>query len=122
MHAPIKLIRAELKGSEEASACGLVVRGGSPVIALCRQLVAAGHDPAIPLEAYRGDTLCLKVRSIREAAELEIAAHGVGFRKRPRGNEDGAPYSDLNGEPHPDNRPHSTDSYSRPQSDAESSS
>ena len=87
-------IRAELSGSDCASACGVAVRGGSPVIALCRQLVAAGYDPRTPLEAYRGKTLCLHVRSIGEAAGLEIATHGVGFRKRHRGNEDGAPYSD----------------------------
>ena len=94
MHAPVKIIRAELSGSDEASACGLVVRSSSPVIALCRQLVAARYDPRTPLEAYRGKTLCLHVRSIGEAARLEIAAHGLGFRKRGRGNEDGAPYSD----------------------------
>ena len=94
MHAPVKIIRAELSGTDEASACGLVLRSSSPVIALCRQLVAAGYDPATPLEAHRGDTHCLHVRSIGETAELEIAAHGVGFRKRHRGNEDGAPYCD----------------------------
>jgi hypothetical protein len=94
MHAPMKVIRAELRGSDEASACGVAVRGSSPVVALCRQLVAAGYDPTTPLEAYRGDMHCLHVRSIGEAAEVEIAAHGVGFRKRHRGNEDGPPYSD----------------------------
>ena len=88
-------IRAELSGSDHASACGVAVRSGSPVIALCRQLVAASYDPRTPLEAYRGNTLCLHVRSIGEAVGLEIAAHGLGFRKRGRANEDGAPYSDL---------------------------
>jgi hypothetical protein len=86
-------IRAELSGSACASACGVAVCSGSPVTALCRQLVAAGYDPRTPLEVYRGKTLCLRVRSIGEAAGLEIAAHGVGFRKRGPGNEDGAPYS-----------------------------
>jgi len=94
VHAPVKIIRAELSESDEASACGLVVRSSSPVIALCRQLVAAGYDPATPLMAYRGGTHCLSLRSIEEAARLEIAAHGVGFRKRGRANEDEAPYSD----------------------------
>ena len=87
-------IRAELSGSDCASACGVAVRSGSPVIALCRQLVAAGYDSATPLEAYRGAILCLHVRSIGETAGLEVAAHGAGFRKRDRANEDGAPYSD----------------------------
>ena len=94
MHAPVKIIRAELSGTDETSACGLTVRSSSPVIALCRQFVAVGYDPATPLEAYRGATLCLHVRSIGEAAELEVAAHGAGFRKRHRGNEDGASYCD----------------------------
>ena len=88
-------IRAELSGSDHASACGVVVHSGSPIIALCRRLIAASYDPRTPLEAYRGNTLCLHVRSIGEAAGLEIAAHGLGFRKRGRANEDGAPYSDL---------------------------
>ena len=37
---------------------------------MCRKLVDAGYDPARPLYAYRGDTLCLKVRSIGEGARL----------------------------------------------------
>jgi hypothetical protein len=47
--------------------------------ALCRRLVAAGYDPATPLEAYRGDVLCLKVRAIGEAAGLQINSHGTDF-------------------------------------------
>lgn len=69
-------IRAELSGDAMASACGLMVHSGLPVIALCRELVAAGYDPTIPLEAYRGSTLCLHVRSIGEAAELEVDGAG----------------------------------------------
>jgi hypothetical protein len=42
----------------------------------------AGHDPTTGLEAYRGDVLCLKVRSIGEAAQFEINAYGTGFRRR----------------------------------------
>jgi len=55
---------------------------GSPVLVLCRKLVEAGHDPAAPLEACRGDVLCLRVRSIGEAAQLEIGGNGVGFIRR----------------------------------------
>jgi hypothetical protein len=32
-------------------------------------LIQAGHDPAEPAEAWRGETLCLHIRSIGEAAE-----------------------------------------------------
>lgn len=42
-------------------------------------LVDAGHDPGLPLEAWRNGVLCLRVRSIGEAAGLEINAHGTGF-------------------------------------------
>ncbi|MFY9839327.1 MAG: hypothetical protein WAK55_23200 [Xanthobacteraceae bacterium] len=49
---------------------------------MCRKLVEAGHDPATPLEAWRGKTLCLLVRSIGEAARLEVSGEGVGFRPK----------------------------------------
>jgi hypothetical protein len=71
-------IRAELVGSNSCEADGLIGRGYAPALDLCRQLVAAGYDPARPLEAYRGDMLCLRVRSIGEGANLEI----IGFRQR----------------------------------------
>ena len=91
------MIKAELIGDSTALACGHVVVSSSPLLGLCRKLVDAGHDPQTPLEAYRGDTLCLTVRSIGEAAGLEISGNGVGFRKTRRGNGDEAPTDDLNG-------------------------
>jgi hypothetical protein len=51
MHSPfppkksarsIAPIRAELRGENECRAAGLVVRGS---VAMCRKLVAAGHQP-----------------------------------------------------------------------------
>jgi len=57
------------------------VTTSAPVLELCRALVAAGHDPASRLDAYRGDVLCLQVRSIGEAARLEINGHGTGFKR-----------------------------------------
>jgi hypothetical protein len=58
---------------------------GPPRIRLCRRLIEVStYAPETPLTAYRGDTLCLKVRSIGEAAKLEISpSKGVGFRPRP---------------------------------------
>src|SRR5262249_52986218 len=44
----------------------------APILALCRALIEAGHDPATPLEVSRGSTLCLRVRSIGEGAKLTI--------------------------------------------------
>jgi hypothetical protein len=72
-------IRAELRGDDICDARGITVRSSSPVLVLCRKLVQAGHDPATPLEAYRGDTLCLRVRSIGEGARLQINSQGRGF-------------------------------------------
>src|SRR5262249_44641404 len=76
-----EIIRADLCGDDVCTAYGYSVRSSSPVLALCRDLIAAGHDPHEPLEAYRGDVLALRVRSIGEAARLSIAGDGVGFRR-----------------------------------------
>ena len=73
------LIRAELIGADICKVSGTTIRSSSPVISMCRALVAAGHDPASPLDAYRGDVLCLRVRSIGAAAALEVHPKGNGF-------------------------------------------
>lgn len=65
--------RAQLLDSNQATAHGITVSGrNAPVLALCRALIKAGHDPDTPLEAYRGDVLCLRVRSIGEGAKLTV--------------------------------------------------
>jgi hypothetical protein len=79
---PLVPIRAALIGSDRCEAEGISVCAVAPVPALCRKLVAAGHDPRRPLHAYRGNVLALRVRSIGEGAELAIAGDGVGFRRR----------------------------------------
>src|SRR6516162_8039272 len=72
-------IRADLIGSDICTALGLTINSSSPVLALCRALIEAGHDPATPLEAYRGETLSLRVRSIGEGAGLQVNSQGRGF-------------------------------------------
>ena len=72
-------IRAELIGSDWCSALAITARGTAPALVLCRLLVAVGHDPATPLEVWRGPTLCLRIRHIGEAAQLEPSPRGVGF-------------------------------------------
>src|SRR5215468_10788995 len=52
-------IRAELIDSDRCSALGMTERSAAPVL-------------ATPLEAWRGDVLCLRVRSIGEAAQFSI--------------------------------------------------
>ena len=82
LHVGNWMIRADLIGSDTCIALGLTINSSSPVLALCRALVESGHDPATPLEAYRGDVLCLRVRSIGDGAELEINGKGSGFKRR----------------------------------------
>jgi hypothetical protein len=57
-------ITAILTGSDACTALGIAATG---VIGLSRKLLAAGHGPSTPLDAYRGKTLCLRVRSIGQA-------------------------------------------------------
>src|SRR5262245_43967089 len=54
------VIVAELIGDDTCTALGITAR--TPT-GLCRKLLDAGHDPATPLEAWRGDVLCLRLRS-----------------------------------------------------------
>src|SRR5262245_5785708 len=72
-------IFAELIGSDRCSARGMTARGVTSILKLCRQLIEAGHDPATPLEVWRGRTLCLRIRRIGEAAQLEPSPRGAGF-------------------------------------------
>ena len=74
-------IRAELSASNTCAALGIVARGSAPALVLCRQLLAAGVDPDRAMEIFRGATLALRVRSISEAAEMEINSKGSGFLK-----------------------------------------
>src|SRR5689334_11620477 len=70
-------IHAQLIGQDTCVALGITVHATAPVLEICRALTAAGHDPGRPLHGYRGNTLCLLVRAIGEAARLEINAKGT---------------------------------------------
>ena len=76
-HSTQVIIRAELIHSDCCFALEMTERSAAPVLALCRRLLEAGHDPATQLEAWRGDVLCLRIRSIGEGAALRIGTHGV---------------------------------------------
>ena len=88
------VVHAELIGSETACAEGITAHNQAPVLALCRLLVSAGHDPDRPLEVYRGYMLALRVHTIGEGARLTVrddnrgtprfAAYRPGPDKRPR--------------------------------------
>jgi len=55
---------------------------GAIVCQLCRNLIEAGYDPSTPLEAWRGQTLALRVRSIGEGAKLTVEETKTGPRFR----------------------------------------
>jgi hypothetical protein len=74
-------IHAEPIQANIAIALGIKAVSATPILRLCRLLVQAGHDPTAPLDAYRGDILCLSVRGIGEAANIELSHHG-GFIRR----------------------------------------
>ena len=80
--AQITAIRAELTGSDTCAALGTFVHSSTPVIVLCRELVEKAVDPRRPLTACRGEIVCLYVRSIGEAARLEVASNSHGFIAR----------------------------------------
>jgi hypothetical protein len=105
-----RVIRAMLIGTNRCEAEGLSVCRYAPVLELCRELVAVGFHPACPLEVWRGQTLCLRVRSIGEAAQLTVAddRHGTPrlrrLQERPRGYAPGSPVAQIAdgwGEPSP---------------------
>jgi hypothetical protein len=76
-----RAVRAELAGSDRCRAEGLASRGAAPVLALCRALVRAGHDPATPLEVFRGGVLALTVRTIGAGAVLTVNEDGPRFMR-----------------------------------------
>ena len=78
-----KLLHAELVGNNRCAIAGFTATSSTPVLALCRTLIAAGFDPTTPMECYRDGVLALRIRSIGEAAALEINARGTGFVARP---------------------------------------
>jgi hypothetical protein len=80
-------IEAELIGSDQCQTNGITVRSSSPILAMCRKLIEAGHDPDRPLHVYRSNILALKVRSIGEGAKLRVSPHGFGFISGVGGNE-----------------------------------
>ena len=67
-----QVIRATLSGSNCCSTLGIEVRSAAPILALCRALIAAGHDPQRPLEAFRGNTLAITVQKIGDGARFTV--------------------------------------------------
>ena len=71
-------VRAELIGDDTCTAQGITSRGYSPILDLCRELLAAGADPLSQLDAYRDGILALHIDSIGQAARLTVKSAGNG--------------------------------------------
>src|SRR5215475_6732494 len=76
--AVCNFIVAHLNGSNTCIGAGITARGAAPVLALCRELLAAGLDPDTAMEVYRAGTLALRVRSLSEGARLSVKTAGNG--------------------------------------------
>lgn len=70
-------IRAELARDSDYTCNGIAAR---TVAGLAAKLIEIGHDPGSRLDIFRGETLSLKVRSIGEAAALDV--HDCNFSRR----------------------------------------
>ena len=81
-HTTPEIIHATLVGNDTCQVGSVTVHSTTPIIAMCCELIKAGVNPATPLDAYRGATLCLAVRAIGEAAKLEINSKGTAFVNR----------------------------------------
>jgi hypothetical protein len=76
-------IRAELFGTSRCHCpvAGLFVCAYTPILEMCRQLIAAGYHPDSRLLCFRGGILSLTIRSIGEAAQLKVNSKGTGFER-----------------------------------------
>jgi hypothetical protein len=78
----MNVIRVELTSTGACTAANITARSHTPVLALCRKMIAAGIDPATELQVFRGDTLALTIRNIGEAAKLTVRESGSDCRPR----------------------------------------
>lgn len=60
-------VRGTIIGEDTLSVDGITLR--TDVAGMCKELLKRGHDPGERLELYRGEMLCLIVRSIAAGAD-----------------------------------------------------
>jgi hypothetical protein len=77
------IIACQIIGFDRCACDGLIAKHNAAVLAMCRKLIEAGYDPERPVEAYRGDTLCLKIRTIAEGGRLTVEEGPNGPRLVP---------------------------------------
>jgi hypothetical protein len=61
----MNVIRVELTSTDvdTCTAANITAHSHTPVLTLCRKMIAAGIDPATELQVFRGDTLALTIRN-----------------------------------------------------------
>jgi hypothetical protein len=72
-------LRAELVSSTFCNVGEIIGRSNTPVLSLCRELLAHGVSPDRALEVYRNGLVALRVRSIAEGAALTVAEGDRGI-------------------------------------------
>jgi hypothetical protein len=77
--AAVGAIVAELIGSDTIVCAGQTTISPTPILDLCRELIAEGFDAKASLIAYRNGVPAVTVTAIGEAARLEINGKGSGF-------------------------------------------
>jgi hypothetical protein len=77
-------IRAEFIKHDTITGEGITITRpkGGVVYPFCRRLLAAGYDWQRPLHVYRGDTLCITVKSIGEGARWTLLELETGFKTK----------------------------------------
>jgi hypothetical protein len=73
-----KPIKGEFSKSNICTAEGLEVKANAPALPMCRKLLQAGFDPERPLHCYRGETLAIKISSIRYGAKYSVSEPSTG--------------------------------------------
>jgi hypothetical protein len=66
-------IQAELHGADRCEALGISVIDRTPILALCRSLIAAGADPNAGMTVCRGGNVAVRVHSLGAGAGLTVS-------------------------------------------------
>ena len=77
--AAVGAIVAELIGSDTIVCAGQTTISPTPILDLCRELIAEGFDAKASLIACRNGVPAVTVTAIGEAARLEVNGKGSGF-------------------------------------------
>jgi hypothetical protein len=93
--APAAIV-AELVGADTVICTGKTTVSPTPILDLCRELIAEGFDAKASLMAYRNGVPAVTVTAIGKAAMLRIRGNGIGFEKLTRPT---APPVRQNGKP-----------------------